>query len=167
MIFCNHGLGAGASLKHPHSQLVVVPNQINLDAVEMEPINNIVEENTNFITYCPDFSQWPFEVWIAPKVKKGKRFSDVTDEELPDLAAVLKNGLKKIQTATSDPENSVGYGNGDFVYNYYIYHGTNWFLRIIPRAVHRAGFELGTGLSVNILDPTMAAEWLKRGKLGI
>lgn len=164
MIFCNHGLAAGASLKHPHSQLVVVPNQINLDAVEMEPINNVVEENTNFITYCPDFSQWPFEIWIAPKIQ-GKRFSEVTDGELPDLARVVQDGLKKIQTAISDPGNASLYTGGHFVYNYYIYHGKNWFLRIIPRAVHRAGFELGTGLSVNILDPTTAAEWLKRGRL--
>lgn len=90
MIFCNHGLGAGASLKHPHSQLVVVPKQINLDAVSMEPINNIVEENNHYMTYCPDFSQWPFEVWIAPKVS-GKRFSEVTDAELPDLAGVVQD----------------------------------------------------------------------------
>jgi UDPglucose--hexose-1-phosphate uridylyltransferase len=164
MIFCNHGLSAGASLKHPHSQLVVVPNQINLDAVEMEPINNTVEENTSFITYCPDFSQWPFEMWIAPKVH-GKRFGEVTDAELPDLARVVKDGLMRIQAALSDPVNAPLYETGHFVYNYYIYHGKNWFIRIIPRAIHRAGFELGTGLSVNIMDPTMAAEWLKRGKL--
>ncbi|MCJ7826570.1 hypothetical protein MUP56_03065, partial [Patescibacteria group bacterium] len=164
MIFCNHGLAAGASLKHPHSQLVVVPNQINLDAVEMEPINNVVADNSNFITYCPDFSQWPFEIWIAPKIH-GKRFGEVTDAELPDLARVVQDGLKKIQTALSDPSNTTFSTSDHFVYNYYIYHGKNWFLRIIPRAVHRAGFELGTGLSVNILDPTTAAEWLKRGKL--
>ena len=161
MIFCNHGLGAGASLTHPHSQLVVVPNQINLDAVEMEPINNIVEENNNLTTYCPDFSQWPFEVWIAPKVK-GKRFGEVTDEELPDLAKVVQDGLKKIKTALSDPINAAFHREEHFIYNYYIYHGKNWFLRIIPRSIHRAGFELGTGLSVNIMDPTMAAEWLKK-----
>jgi len=164
MIFCNHGLGAGASLTHPHSQLVVVPNQINLDAVEMEPITNIVEENTNFITHCPDFSQWPFEVWIAPKVP-GKRFGEVTDGELPDLAGVMQDALKKIQVALSDPKNAMFHQADHFIYNYYIYHGKNWFLRIIPRAIHRAGFELGTGLSVNVMDPTMASEWLKRGKL--
>jgi len=164
MIFCNHGLAAGASLQHPHSQLVVVPNQINLDAVSMEPMNNIVEENNHYITYCPDFSQWPFEVWIAPKVK-GKRFGEVTDEELPDLAGVVQDALRKIQKALVDP-NQHGVQPGEhFVYNYYIYHGKNWFLRIIPRAVHRAGFELGTGLSVNVVDPTTAAELLRAVKI--
>lgn len=162
MIFCNHGLSAGASLIHPHSQLVVVPHQINLDAVELEPINNVVEENNHFVTYCPDFSQWPFEVWIAPKIK-GKRFGEVTDEELPDLAGVVQDALIKIAEVLSKPEYKQE-GNGRFVYNYYIYHGKNWFLRIIPRVVHRAGFELGTGLSVNIVDPTTASEFLKNGK---
>jgi len=160
MIFCNHGLAAGASLSHPHSQLVVVPKQINMDAVEMEPINNIVEENNHFLTYCPDFSQWPFETWIAPKVK-GKRFGEVTDEELPDLAGVVQDALKKIQRAFADPINASLHMQDHFIYNYYIYHGKNWFIRIIPRAIHRAGFELGTGLSVNVVDPTTAAEMLK------
>ncbi len=45
----------------------------------------------------------------------------------------------------------------DFAYNYYIYPGHNWYLRIIPRFVHRAGFELGTGLNVNIVDPAEAS----------
>ena len=41
--------------------------------------------------------------------------------------------------------------------------GADWYLRIIPRLVHRAGFELGTGLSVNIVDPVKAAEEYKNG----
>lgn len=163
MIFCNHGFGAGASLTHPHSQLVVVPNQINLDAVEMEPVHNVVEEHTNFITYCPEFSQWPFETWIAPK-KPGTRFGEVADQELPDLAGVVQGALKKIQTALFDPADGLCSKEDHFVYNYYLYHGKNWFLRIIPRVIYRAGFELGTGLSVNVVDPTVAAERMKKGK---
>lgn len=153
LIFCNHGLQAGASLTHPHSQLVVVPHQINLDAVNLEPINNIVTENTFYITYCPDFSQWPYEVWIAPK-KEGKMFGEESDDALSDLAGILQLTLIKLK--------NVYRSNEPFYYNYYIYHGVNWFLRIIPRFVHRAGFELGTGLSVNPVDPTIAAETLKK-----
>lgn len=44
-----------------------------------------------------------------------------------------------------------------FGYNFYIHPKENWYIRIIPRFVHRAGFELGTGLSVNIVDPADAA----------
>lgn len=161
LIFCNHGLHAGASLSHPHSQLVVVPRQINLDAISREPIANIVEENTFFITYCPDFSQWPYEVWIAPKIE-GRNFGDLADSEVPDLAQVIQRALQRIvkvyEQDTSVTGNAPGIPLG---YNYYIDHSSSWFIRIIPRFVHRAGFELGTGLNVNIVDPIDAAENLK------
>ncbi len=152
MIFCNHGEHAGASLAHPHSQLVVIPRQINLDALVKEPVKNIVEDNNFFVTYCPDFSQWPYEVWIAPK-KVGTTFADVTDEEMKDLAVILQKTVRRLR---------VKYEGKLFAYNYYIHHAKDWFIRIIPRFVHRAGFELGTGLSVNIIDPTVAAEELKK-----
>ncbi len=165
LIFCNHGFHAGASLKHPHAQLVVVPKQINLDSLYREPITNIVEDNTFFVTYCPDFSQWPYETWIAPK-EEGMKFGDTQDSQIADLARVMQNVLKKIEKIylVSDikPKDR---SDNVFVYNYYIYHGTNWFIRIIPRFIHRAGFELGTGLNVNIIDPTSAAEQIKKTEI--
>lgn len=170
-IFCNHGLHAGASLAHPHSQLVVVPGQISLDTLVAEPIKNVVEENTYFTTYCPDFSQWPFEVWIAAK-RRDTKFGDLSDSELPDLAEFLGRSLRKIEAVSQTPaaphlpaSPSLGGPNTPFVYNYYIYHGTNWYLRIIPRLVHRAGFELGTGLNVNVVDPAEAAKALKASSI--
>lgn len=162
LIFCNHGYHAGASLAHPHSQLVVLPKQINLDSLSREPINNVVEENTNFVTYCPDFSQWPYEVWIAPK-KEGDKFSDIEEKSIADLAAVMQRALQKIdriwQTSPVRPKDRQ---NDPFMYNYYISQGQNWFIRIVPRFIHRAGFELGTGLNVNIIDPVSAAEELQK-----
>lgn len=164
MIFSNHGEHAGASLEHPHSQLVVIPKQINLDALVREPIQNVVDDNTFFVTYCPDFSQWPYEVWIAPK-KEGTTFADITDKESKDLAQLLKQALNRLRTIYSIPSVKKLHGREQFVYNYYIHHAKSWFLRIIPRLIHRAGFELGTGLSVNIIDPTEAAKQLREIKL--
>lgn len=161
LIFCNHGLAGGASLVHPHSQLVVVPRQINLDSISREPVANVVTDNTYFVTYCPDFSQWPFEVWIAPKVSESGKFGDVPAEQLGDLAGVLQRAIQSIRNAYDKHILKPLYPDSDFVYNYYIYHGTNWYIRIIPRFVHRAGFELGTGLNVNITDPTEAARLLR------
>lgn len=159
IIFCNHGKLAGASLEHPHSQLVVIPHQINLDTLSLEPAGNTVKETDHFIAYCPDFSQWPYEVWLAPRrsASRGKlleagerKFGEITDGELEDLVRLLQGILKKLNTIFPD-----------FYYNYYIYPGEQWYLRIIPRLVDRAGFELGTGLSVNIKDPTEAARKLR------
>ncbi len=160
MIFCNHGEHAGASLAHPHSQLVVLPKQINLDALVREPVTNIVDDNNYFITYCPDFSQWPYEVWIAPKKDSGT-FADTTDDELKDLAVILQKSLRRLKVKYNDPTTKKIHKFAAFAYNFYIHHAKNWFIRMIPRLVHRAGFELGTGLSVNVVDPTEAARELK------
>ncbi|MEK7165222.1 MAG: hypothetical protein AAB874_00235 [Patescibacteria group bacterium] len=157
LIFVNHGEHAGASLTHPHSQLVVIPRQINLDALALEPVNNVVEENNYFTVYCPDFSQWPYEVWIAPK-NRDTYFADSSDEILKDLAKVLKSTLCRLKGCYDNPETKKIRADIPFSYNYYINHGQNWFLRIIPRLIHRAGFELGTGLSVNVIDPEDASD---------
>lgn len=155
-IFCNHGEHAGASLTHPHSQLVVIPSQINLDALTREPLNNIIDENRFFHVYCPDFSQWPYEVWVVPKIE-GKYFGDMTDEEINDLIPIVQTMIRRIKKIY---EKST-FNRRLFGYNYYIYPKENWYLRIIPRFVHRAGFELGTGLQVNVIDPIDAATELK------
>ncbi|MBI3379378.1 DUF4931 domain-containing protein [Candidatus Gottesmanbacteria bacterium] len=160
MIFCNHGEHAGASLDHPHSQLVVLPKQINLDALVREPVMNVVDDNNYFYTYCPDFSQWPYEIWIAPKVE-GAIYADIKDEEIKDLAMILRRTIKRLSVVYSQPDTKKIHVFAPFAYNFYIHHGKNWFFRIIPRLVHRAGFELGTGLSVNVVDPTDAARELR------
>jgi len=156
LIFCNHGEHSGASLTHPHSQLVVIPSQINLDTLSREPLNNVVDDNKYFNVYCPEFSQWPYEVWIAPKVDN-KIFGEVTDLEITDLALVFQTILRKIRKIYE----KIKISDNPFGYNYYIYPNENWYIRLIPRLIHRAGFELGTGLSVNIVDPMTAASELR------
>ena len=151
-IFCNHGEHSGASLHHPHSQLVVIPSQINLDMLTREPLNNVITDNSFFYVYCPDFSQWPYEVWIAPKIE-GKVFGDITDEEITDLSGIMQKTIHRLKKIFE----SHTFNRNPFGYNYYLYPKENWYLRIIPRFVHRAGFELGTGLSVNIIDPMLAS----------
>lgn len=156
IIFCNRGKHAGASIEHPHSQLVVLPNQINISALCKEPIKNIVHDNTYFTVYCPDFSQWPYEVWIVPK-KEGTAFGEITDVEIEDLTEIYVQIMKKLEKIYAE-KNKTGTG---FSYNFYIYPRDNWYLRIIPRMVYRAGFELGTGLSVNVTDPEDVARELR------
>jgi UDPglucose--hexose-1-phosphate uridylyltransferase len=160
IIFCNHGFHAGASLKHPHSQLVVVPKQISLDALSREPVANIIEESEAFVVYCPEFSQWPYETWIVPK-DGGIRYGDTPDGELSKLAHMLQYTLQRIERVFLRSKVTAADRTTQFVYNYYIYPGEQWYLRIIPRFIHRAGFELGTGLNVNIVDPVDAAKELK------
>ena len=79
---------------------------------------------------------------------------------------MLSRSLKRISAMFSfspiRPKDRLG---DPLAYNYYIAHSDNWFIRIIPRFIHRAGFELGTGLNVNVVDPTEAAKELQQVKI--
>lgn len=159
LIFTNHGASSGASQVHPHSQLVVVPYQIKLDSLSLEPIQNIVSKDDFFVSYCPDFSQWPYEIWLAPK-RENTFFGDINDEEVKSLAFNLKRNLNKLRTIFSKEEIKKQYHLQEFSYNIYIYPLKNWYMRIIPRTLTRAGFELGTGIQLNLVDGCDASQEL-------
>lgn len=99
-------------------------------------------ETDNFIIYCPADSQWPDEVWIAPK-EKGRDFGQISEHEISDLAFC-------VQRIISIFDLKLGH---EFPFNHYIYPGKNWYMRIIPRTKILGGFEAGTGIIVNTQDP--------------
>lgn len=141
-MFHNRGELAGESIPHPHTQVVVIPKEVTLEIHPLlQPEKDSVE--TNFFTiYAPLLSQWPDEVWIAPK-RKGTAFGDIFEEELIDLAFVMSR-LTQIM--------SVRHGVA-FPFNYYIAPGKNWYLRFIPRSKLLGAFEVGTNVWVNTQDP--------------
>jgi len=118
VIFKNHGLAAGTSLEHSHSQLVVtplVPKHIRLrqevamryydkngrclysDLVrhELRSGKRIVMDTENFVAFHPFASRRPFETWILPK-KHQASFGSVTDERLGNLAHILRINLTNL-----------------------------------------------------------------------
>jgi UDPglucose--hexose-1-phosphate uridylyltransferase len=160
MIFGNHGAHAGASLPHPHAQLVVIPASIPFDAIEKEAVANIIETTAFYTVYCPQFSQWPYEIWISPN-RQEISFAETTEEERNSLGFLLQKCIKILRKASESPNFPFHKENKPFGYNYYISHTKHFFVRIIPRFIHRAGFELGTGLSVNTIPPAEAADYIK------
>lgn len=158
LIFNNKGKVTGESLIHPHSQVVVIPEQIKLDVLHLEPAKNVIMKSRRLVVYCPEFSQWPYEVWIAkracfkPGHEPGCLFGDASDSTARELAEMVKRILKRLLELF--PELS---------YNFYFSPIGCWYFRIIPRLTLRAGFELGTGLHVNVVEPEKAARKL-RGK---
>ncbi|MEX0617136.1 MAG: hypothetical protein WD231_05045 [Candidatus Woykebacteria bacterium] len=149
-IFHNHGQGAAESLPHSHTQLTVVSNEVILDVPRMGTPENVFGRTKYFSLFCPSSSQWPYEVWVAP-VERGRQFGDIREEEIKDLSKNLLKVLRKLQK-------NLG---ADFSFNFYIYHGGDWYLRLIPRVKVPGGFELGTGIFVNTVDPAFAAKRLK------
>jgi len=158
-IFQNHGEKAGESLPHPHTQLAVVPGNIVLDmprlAIGGELLeltrDQVVHETTFFQLFCPKTSEWPDEVWVHPK-KNSDFYGEISDEEISDLAFVLKRLIQIF---------SLRHGN-EFPYNFYIYPGKNWYLRLIPRDKSLGGFEIGTGIYINTQDPTETIDFIRK-----
>lgn len=179
-IFHNHGHEAGESLHHPHSQLVVVPFDVQLEipllssaispvgkeeipwftqkwwgvsqSSELQAVSSSDEsvKTEHFYITCPPTSEWPDEVWIAPK-KIGTRFGDITDNEIKDFAFALARIIQIFDLRHGQ----------EFPFNFYIYPGENWYLRLIPRIKVLGGFEVGTGVSVNTQDPAQTFEFIK------
>ena len=181
VVFKNFGEFAGASLVHPHSQIVAVPvylprllrrldvatryydeNGTNLysDLIggELEAGSRVVEEHGRILTWCPFASQTRFETWIAPTFHESS-FGDTSDEDLPDLAAAIVRALTAIRVACSDPDyNLVLYsapaeGNHDTTFR--------WHIKVLPHLSTPAGFEMGSGMNINSVPPEDAAVALR------
>ncbi len=180
-IFHNHGKEAGASINHPHSQLVAIPvispyikleldgaeeyHRFNKDCVyctiaewEAENQTRVIFENEEFIAFCPFASRSSFEIWVVPKKHK-PYFERISGKEKLQGAQALQAAIGKIYKALDDP-----------AYNFYIhtapcdgrdYPHYHWHIEIIPRTSIWAGFELSTGIEVSSIEPEKAAEFLK------
>jgi UDPglucose--hexose-1-phosphate uridylyltransferase len=181
IIFRNHGLAAGTSLIHPHSQLIalpLVPTHIrhlleeamryyddhgvcvfcDMIKEELEFKKRVILETESFMAFQPFASKVPFETWILPK-KHNAGFGNILVEEAKGLAYVLKEILGRLYSKLSDPDYNfvlhtapIKDSNEDY------YH---WYVQILPRLTTPAGFELGSGVYINTALPEETAEFLK------
>lgn len=151
-IFHNRGEQAGESLTHPHSQIAVIPNNVDLDIQPLvrSEVDRDRIETIHYYVFCPITSEWPDEVWIAPRITS-KIFSNTSEGEIGELSKIITKLVKTFQ---------IKYGP-EFAYNFYIYPGEDWYLRLMPRKRILGGFELGTYVSVNTQDPKETLEFLK------
>lgn len=180
-IFHNHGQEAGASIAHPHSQLMAIPVvspyiKGELDGAEnyyrstrecvycmmneweCETQKRVIFENKECVAYCPFSSRAAFEIWVVPKKHK-PYFERITAAEKAAVSEALKISLNKIYQALNNP-----------AYNFYIhtapcdgkdYPHYHWHIEILPRTSTWAGFELSTGIEVSTIQPEIAAEYLR------
>jgi len=181
IIFRNQGKGAGTSLQHPHSQIIgtpIVPEEIRsrleiaqryyddygtclyCDMLENEIVekSRIVASNSDFVAFTPFASTVPYETWIVPR-RHASSFGVITDQETGLLGRMLRGVLKGMYTLLNNPD-----------YNYVVrsapHHSAgephfHWYLEILPRLTTRAGFEIGSGMNINVVVPEDAASQLR------
>jgi len=180
-LFRNYGSAAGASLTHPHSQIISTPlipkniieelkgferyyeengKCILCDMVPFETKEKVrvVIENEEFLSFCPFAARFPFETWIVPKNHE-KQFSEITDQGLSYLADILKKTLKMLAEKVNDPPYNLILRSAPYSLNENdVYH---WHIQILPRLTKVAGFEWGTGYYINPTPPEDAASYLR------
>ncbi len=181
-IFHNWGSEAGASVFHPHYQILTVPIVPSYVAraletseeyfrkhkrsvhdvlmkYELAKRKRIVLENKEAVVLAPYVSREPFELRVYPK-RPNPYFEEAADEELGGVVDALQSALLRLEKRLHDPD-----------YNFLIHtapvaekkshHHYKWHIEIIPKLNVDAGFELGTGIEINTVDPDDAAKILR------
>lgn len=179
-IFRNHGREAGASIEHPHSQLIALPFIPAKVQQEIERAHHyylehgdcpycrildrelgsgrrVIMANEAFVAYIPFAARLPFETWIVPR-RHQSSLTEMSPLEADHLAGILNQVLGLFARALQNPP-----------YHYYL-HGAplravelphyHWHLELIPKLTTVAGFEMGTGVFINTTRPEEAAEYL-------
>jgi len=166
-IFKNHKEYGGASLEHPHSQIIAfdeVPDKIialcgdecylcNEIRNEVDLKLRVIARNDDFIAYCPYASMSGYQVRIAA-INHKSYLADFDNGVLHSLAEIYTLCLNAIKSIL-----------GNFPYNLLVYsynHDSfHFFMDIVPRLANFGGLELSTGMSINSKFPEEAAEELK------
>jgi UDPglucose--hexose-1-phosphate uridylyltransferase len=184
LVFKNHGVAAGASLEHSHSQIIalpIVPKRVSEEIVgaktyfhykdrcvfcdiirqELQQKHRLIAENNSFVSIAPFASRFPFETWILPKIHSPS-FEHMELSQYEQAAQILSDTLKKMNRVLTDPP-----------YNYVIHTSSSpevdgehyhWHVEIMPKLTKVAGFEWGTGFYINPTPPEEAAEYLREAK---
>jgi len=184
LVFKNHGVAAGASLEHSHSQIIALPIIPRRVAEEIEGAKNyfnykdrcvfcdiirqeiqqksrLILENNSFISVAPFASRFPFETWILPKTHCSS-YEHMNSSLHEEAAQILSEMLKRMNQVLNEPP-----------YNYVIHTSAfsgletehyHWHFEIMPKLIKVAGFEWGTGFYINPTPPEEAAEYLREAK---
>jgi UDPglucose--hexose-1-phosphate uridylyltransferase len=188
MVFKNFGAAAGASLEHPHTQMIALPmipksvleeirgahdyfqfreRCIFCDIIrqEKEEKERIILENEHFLSFCPYASRFPFEIWIIPK-KHNEFFCHMPPKEIPALATILRETIAKLKVVFPN-----------LSYNFIMHSGPvntdvetegyHWHIEFMPKLTRVAGFEWGSGFYLVSTPPEIAAKYLKEAKVSI
>jgi UDPglucose--hexose-1-phosphate uridylyltransferase len=180
-VFQNCGEKAGASQKHPHSQIITIPFidkelksiivksknyfsknkkclHCEIIAKELKTKERVIAENKSFVAYIPFAPRFIYQIIITPK-KHSNLFEDISEAEKTDLAEIFKIVLQKYNKKLKDPD-----------YNFYLHNSPcdekeypyfHWYFSLAPRLTYLAGFEIGANMEIITRYPEDQAKILK------
>lgn len=182
MLFKNYGSAAGASLEHPHSQLIALPVVPLVVQQEMQGAKayydykdrcvfcdilhqeksagiRVISENDDFLALSPYAPRFPFETWIVPR-QHSSVFENATNAHFANLAKALQDTITRLDKVLQDPPYNFIIHNAPLQEEHDVpyYH---WHIEIIPKLTKVAGFEWGTGFYINPTPPEDATKFLR------
>jgi UDPglucose--hexose-1-phosphate uridylyltransferase len=171
----NEGAGAGASLPHTHAQLYALPfvpaavarereragaysertaggdllSDVLVEEVRRRERLVAIDEEAALI--CPWASRSPYELRVVPRRPAARFEEDATG------ATMIRTAMRLLaRRFDGPPELNLWVATAP--------HGAesfHWHIDIAPRLTIKAGFELGTGVDINIYPPERAAADLR------
>ncbi len=178
--FYNYGPAAGASVWHPHYQILTLPIvpahaahslrganeyfkkfnrcvRCDIIAVERKKRVRVVGETAHAIAIAPYAAKHPFEVNVLPK-RHWASFRETPAETVGSVARLLQDVLRRMKKYLNDPDLNFFIHDTPLDGRAYPHH--HWHIEIVPRVSIDAGFEFSTGIEINIVDPDEAAAHL-------
>jgi UDPglucose--hexose-1-phosphate uridylyltransferase len=172
----NHGREAGASLSHPHGQILGMPfvpgaildeerafarfdgGCILCATVEAEMVDEarVILANDDVIVVAPYWSGMPFELLAIPR-RHAVHMQDADDNTLAAVGIALRDSIAALTRL-----------HGDVAFNLVIHTAPHnhsgqfhWHAHLLPQLTTVAGFERGTGVMINIVPPEDASQALR------
>lgn len=176
-VFRNQGPAGGASLAHPHFQIIAlpfIPPRLLLEATrfenyehatrrcllcdlverEIEKDTRIIANTRDFVAFCPFASRHSFETLIVPRTHEVS-FANMGSKKLSALSKILGSVFHSYESLFSSLSYNMVFHSAPpserFLKPYH------WHIHVHPRLTLEAGLELGTAVQINPTPPEDAA----------
>lgn len=169
-LFRNSGARAGASLSHPHSQLIALARMPPLLAIEHAAGDRcracdaiaseraaqlrVIDERDGFVCYAPFAARFHCEMVVAP-IAHPTAFVDLDRATLVALAKHLQGAVRRLDAVLDSPPFNL------VLQCAVAARSPHWRVEILPRVTGLGGFELGAGAFINSMPPEDAAARLR------
>ena len=171
----NAGREAGASLEHPHGQLLgvpFVPGEIAEEEAgfrrfegscllcttveaEAQAGHRVVHDDERVLVVCPFWSGAPYEMLVIPRTHE-VHLENTAPADVVAVGRAIRDALRLLRAQVGDTSYNLVFHTAP-----HHHEGPfHWHVHIVPRLTSLAGFEQGTGVMINIVAPELAARHL-------